>query len=163
MCQRHRPPRQQGRDFAGLHAPARWPATCSVKVAMTPHLPMLRLLSAILLASPAAAAKRAHKSAIHDAEAASDCLRLASRDEVLAGTLLSSSLGNDREFGAVRFTGARSFPDDALWELVGGQPPYPVSREKVTALVARLAQSGLFASVEPRSRDREGDTPELEI
>src|SRR3954469_22969220 len=165
MSPAHRPGRARPRDFADLQAPAGWPATCSMKVAMTLHLPMLRLLFAVLMASPAAAARRTHKSAVHDSpDEAADCLRLASKDEVLAGTLLSGSLGNDREFASVRFTGARSFTDDALWDLVGGQPGFPLSRDKATALVARLAQSGLFSSVEPRSVAREeAEIPALEI
>src|SRR3954471_24593433 len=120
MSHAHRARCARSRDFADLHAASGWPAKCSSKVAMTFHLPMLRLLCAVLLASPAAAAKRSHKPAIHDEDEQADCLRLASRDEVLAGTLLSGSLGNDREFASIRFTGARSFPDDALWDLVGG-------------------------------------------
>ena len=96
-----------------------------------------------------------------------DCLRLASSHEVLTGALRSGSLGpasKDRKLGSVRLSGAGSFPDDALWDLVGGPPSVPLSMEEATALAARFAQSGLFSTVEPRIRTPPGEEmAELDI
>src|SRR5438105_14434086 len=133
---------------------------------MTPilHIPLVRLFSAVILASPAAAARHPRHVAQHDADDESaDCLRLATRDAVLAGALLSGLMGGEgREFASVRLSGARTFPDDALWDLVGGPPSFPLSRQKAIALLSRLAQTGLFSAVEPRSHAQEAGV-ELEI
>ena len=131
----------------------------------TLQLPLLCMFSALMLASPAAATRHPRHVARQEPDDAADCLRLASRDAVLAGALLTGSLGADsQEFGALRLSGARSFPDDALWNLIGGPPSIPLTRQKATALLARLAQTGLFSAVEPRSHPRPGqEKPELEI
>ena len=125
------------------------------------------LFSALMLASPAAAGRQPRSVAARTPDHRDECLRLASRDEVLAGALLSGSLGSpgpDRKFGAVRLLGARSFSADALWDVVGGPPSGPLSTEEAIALVARLAQTGLFSAVEPRVRTLPGkEMPELEI
>ena len=125
------------------------------------------LFSALMLASPAAAGRHPRNVAAQTPDDRAECLRLASRDEVLAGALLSGSLGppgDDREFGSVGLSGAGSFPNDALWDLVGGPPSLPLSREEAIALVARLAQTGLFSAVEPRIRTLPGkERAELEI
>ncbi len=134
---------------------------------MTPALrmPLLLLFFALMLASPAAFGRRSRHVAAQKPDDSGECLRLASRDEVLAGALLSGSLGAEgKEFGSVRLSGERSFPDDALWDLIGGPPSVPLSREKAISLLARLAQTGLFAAVEPRSRTLPGEEKaELEI
>ena len=129
------------------------------------HLPLLCMFSALMLASPAAAARHPRHVATQEPDDTADCLRLGSRDAVLAGVLLTGSLGADsQEFGAVRLSGARSFPDDALWDLIGGPPSIPLTRQKATALLARLAQTGLFSAVEPRSHTLPGqEEAELEI
>jgi hypothetical protein len=103
----------------------------------------LLILMLFLLASPAAASRR-------DPD---ECLRLASRNEVLKGAIRSGSLAS------VHLSGAGSVSDDAIWNLVGGPPSLPLSKQEAIALVARLAQTGLFSAVEIRTLP--GD--ELEI
>ncbi len=131
------------------------------------RVPLGPLFSALILASPAAAARHPRHVAAQRSGDAGDCLRLASRDEVLAGALLSGALGSaskDRELRPVRLSGAHSIPDGALWELVGGPPSLPLSKEEAIALVTRLAQTGLFSAVEPRINALPGaETKELEI
>jgi len=125
------------------------------------------LFSALMLASPAAAGRHPRTVAVQTPDDRAECLRLASRDEVLAGALLSGSLGppaKDRKLGSVRLSGARSFSADALWDVVGGPPSLPLSTEEAIALVARLAQTGLFSAVEPRVRTVPGkEMAELDI
>ena len=125
------------------------------------------LFSALVLASPAAASRHPRNVARQGPDDPGDCQRLASRNEVLAGALRSGWLGpasKDRELGSVRLSGAGSFPDDELWDLVGGSPSLPLSREAAIALVARLAQTGLFSAVEPRIRPLPGEEmAELDI
>src|SRR5438552_10119849 len=118
------------------------------------RLILILLFLGLLLASPAAAGRNSRKVA-ERADRSSDCLRLASRDDVVR-----SGPVPDRRLGAVHLSGA-SLPDDALWELVGGRPSLPFSREGATALVARFAQTGLFSAVEPKVLGEE--MPELEI
>ena len=90
------------------------------------------LLALLLLASPATAGRR---------DADDRCLRLAAPGEAkLPGKIF-----------AVQLAGAATLSDDLLWELVGGEPELPLSRDQAIALVARFAQSGLFSSVEPRT------------
>jgi hypothetical protein len=129
--------------------------------------PLVPLFSALMFASPAAAGGHPRIVAAQKPDDPGECLRLASRDEVLAGALLSGSLGppgENREFASVRLSGAGSFPDDDLWDLVGGPPSFPLSKEEAIALVARLAQTGLFSGVEARIRTLPGEeTAELDI
>jgi len=125
------------------------------------------LFSALMLASPAAAGRHPRNVAEHRPDDPGECLRLASRDDVVTGVLRSGLLGpgsQDREIGSVSLSGAASFPDDALWDLVGGMPALALSREEAIALVARFAQTGLFSAVEPRIRTLPGkDMAELDI
>ncbi len=123
---------------------------------------LVLLFFGLMLASPAAAGGHSRKVAERPDDTA-ECLRLASRDEVLAGALRWGSPW-DRAIGPVRFSGTCSFSDDALWELVGGKPSRPLSREEAIALIARLAQTGLFSAVEPRIRTLPGEEmAELDI
>jgi len=133
----------------------------------TLRTPLAPLFSALMFASPAAAGRHPRIIAAQKPDDPGECLRLASRDEVLAGALLSGSLGppgENRELGSVRLSGAVSFPDDDLWDLVGGRLSLPLSREEAIALIARLAQTGLFSGVEPRVRTLPGEEiAELDI
>src|SRR5712664_4495551 len=115
MSRPHRPGCADDRDFASLCARAGWPATCSESggkgVPMTSALRMSLgpLFSALMLASPAAAGRHPRNVAAQTPDDRAECLRLASRDEVLAGAILSGSLGppgDDREFGSVGLSGA---------------------------------------------------------
>ncbi len=126
---------------------------------------LIPLFSALTLASPAAAGRNARKVAAQRPDDPGECLRLASRGEIVAGALLSGSLGPTRkEIGFARISGARSFAEDDLWDLVGGPPSFPLSREDAIALIARLAQTGLFSAVAPRLRTPAGEElPELDI
>lgn len=130
------------------------------------QMPFISMFAAAMLASPAAA-RHLRMVAVQRTDDPGECSRLALRDEMLAGVLLSGSLGvvgADRNIGSVRLSGARSFPADALWDVVGGRPPLPLSREEAIALAARLAQTGLFSAVEPKTRAMPGrETSELEI
>ncbi len=131
------------------------------------RMPLGLLFSALMLASPAASGRHPRNVAAQTPDDPGECQRLASRDEVLAGALLSGSLGppgDDRRLHSVRLSGARSFSAAALWDVVGGPPSLPLSREEAIALVARLAQTGLFSAVEPRIRTLPGEEmAELDI
>ena len=121
---------------------------------MTPALRTLfaPLFSALLLASPAAAGPRRAARMAPDGRS---CL-----DLVPPGVLRAESLSStpaDREFGSVRLSGAGAVAADALWDLVGGLPSFPLSKAEAGALVSRLARSGLFAAVEPRIRTIPGE------
>src|SRR5438128_4062017 len=127
---------------------------------------LVPLFSALMFASPAAAGRHPRNVAAQRPNDSGECLRLASRDEVLAGALRSGLFGpgsKDRELGSVRLSGADSFSDDILWDLVGGPPSLPLSWEEAIALVARLAQTGLFSAVEPRIRTLPGEVAALDI
>ena len=128
---------------------------------------LIPLFIALMLTSPAAAARHLRHEAAQKPDDAGECLRLASRDEVLAGALRSGLLGRasgDRELDSVRLSGPASLPDDDLWDLVGGSPSLPLSREEAIALAARLAQTGLFSAVEPRIHSLPGEEmAELDI
>ena len=123
------------------------------------RLTLLPLFSALLLASPAAARRHSRNVApAKPVDPSGECPRLASRDDVLADALRTLLIGPERNgIGSVRFSGARSFSDDSLWDLIQGPPSFPLSREEAVALVARLAQSGLFAAVVPRIRTGPGE------
>ncbi|HTO98139.1 MAG TPA: hypothetical protein VMK66_13910 [Myxococcales bacterium] len=130
--------------------------------------PLGALFSAFLLASPGAWGKHSRRSPPPSKpDDSGECLRLASPDEVLAETLRSLLLGPEgkgREIGSVVLSGTRTLSDDALWELVGGPPKFPLTREEAIALLARFAQSGLFSLVEPRIRPVPAEeTASLEI
>src|SRR5262249_43911657 len=121
---------------------------------------LLPLFSALMLASPAAAGRHPRKLAARTLDDPGECLRIASRDEVLERALRSGPLGpasKERELGSVRFAGAIPVTEDALWEILGGPPPLPISREEAIALLARLAQSGLFSAIEPQVRALPGE------
>src|SRR6266852_5222725 len=173
MSRPHRPGRAGDRDFASLRMRHGWPATCSesaakeVSMPSALRMPLGLLFSALMLASPAASGRHPRNVAAQTPDDPGECQRLASRDEVLAGALLSGSLGppaKDRKLGSVRLSGARSFSAAALWDVVGGPPSLPLSREEAIALVARLAQTGLFSAVEPRIRTLPGEEmAELDI
>ena len=98
---------------------------------------LIPLFLALVLSSPAAGAR----GVIDDPD---ECLRLAERDDVLANSLPRDG----RKIASIRLTGA-SIADDALWDLAGGPPAPPLSIDEAAALVSRLAQTGLFASVDP--------------
>src|SRR2546421_4383237 len=93
---------------------------------------LVPLFSALMFASPAAMGRHPRNVAAQKPDDSGECLRLASRDEVLADSFRSGLVGparRDREFDSVRLSGATSFPEDALWDLVGGTPSFPLSRE----------------------------------
>ena len=131
------------------------------------RIPLWVLFSSLILASPAAARRHSRSAAAPKPEESGECLRLASRDEVLASALRTLLLGpahKERDIGSLRVTGAVSFPEGGLWDLVGGPPAVPISREEAISLIARFAQTGLFSAVEPRIRPLPGDEmAELEI
>ena len=106
---------------------------------MIPHTP---LIAVFLLASPAARG--------------TDCADAATRDAVVQPGAIDALTGRHRELASVRLTGS-PVPEDRLWELIGGAPPLPLSRQDAVALVARLAQTGLFASIDPRIAAMPGD------
>jgi hypothetical protein len=120
---------------------------------------LIPIFVALLLTSPAAGAHKPRKMAERRSEDPEECLRLASRDGVLVGTGGLESV--DRAIGSVRVWG-HSMADDALWDLIGGPPDLPLSPEQAIALVSRLAQTGLFATVEPKVTLGE-ETAQLEI
>ncbi|MCA1826436.1 MAG: hypothetical protein ABR567_12675 [Myxococcales bacterium] len=116
------------------------------------RLILIPLFLALMLTSPAAGARSLPTD---DPE---ECLRAASRDDVLAG-----SVASDRPISSVRVSGA-SMADDALWDLAGGAPSLPISPDEAVALVARLAQTGLFSAVEPKVRALpDGEVAELDV
>ncbi len=131
------------------------------------RMTLLPLFSALVLASPAAAGRHPRKLAARTQDDPAECLRIASRDEVLARALRSGPLGpasKERELGSVRFSGVIPVSDDALWEILGGPPLLPISREEAIALLARLAQTGLFSAIEPQVRALPGEQKaELDI
>src|SRR5258708_25497168 len=98
MSRPHRPGRAGDRDFASLCARKGWPATCSgsaaeVSMTLALRLPLVLVFFALLLASPAAFGRHSRKVAAQKPDDSGECLRLPSRGEVLAGALLSGSLG----------------------------------------------------------------------
>jgi hypothetical protein len=122
------------------------------------RLTLTTFFFALVLASPAAARHR-RSPAPQLLPEGSECQRLATPE----GTH-PLDLGAAARFDAVRLSGAPSFTEDELWELAGGAPSLPLSKDEAVALVARLVQSGLFSAVEPRVRQAPGQEPaELEI
>src|SRR5262249_31590955 len=119
---------------------------------------LIPLFISFLLTSTAAGARQ-RKLAERRSEDPEECLRLASRDDVLIGT--GGLTSADRAIGSVRIWG-HTMADDALWDLIGGPPALPLSPEQAIALVSRLAQTGLFATVEPKVTLGE-ETAQLEI
>ena len=115
---------------------------------------LIPIFLALALASPAAGAHEKRRS--DDPE---ECIRRATRDDVLIGSGGLESAG--RAIASVRIWG-HSIADDALWDLIGGPPDLPLSPEQGIALVSRLAQTGLFATVEPKLTVGE-ETSQLEI
>src|SRR3989442_6258825 len=115
------------------------------------------LFSALMLASPAAAGRHPRNVAAQTPDDRAECLRLASRDEVLAGALLSGSLGppgKGRELGSGRLSGTDSFSENALWDLVGVPPSLPLSWEEAILLVLRPAHAATVSPVQPRVRQQ---------
>jgi hypothetical protein len=114
---------------------------------------LIPLFLAILLSSRAAGASR---SLVDDPD---QCLRAAQREDVLTGSIERDG----RPIASVRLTGA-SIADDALWDLAGGPPSLPLSADEAIALVSRLAQTGLFARVEPLVKALpDGEVAELTV
>src|SRR3954453_23770188 len=87
------------------------------------------LFSALLFASPAAARRRPATTPPAP-DSATECLRLASVDEVVRAGSLDLALSPDLELGVVRLLGTTTLPDEALWNLIGGAPPLPLSRDE---------------------------------
>lgn len=144
MSRAHRPRRPPPKEFARLRL-ARGVLWQGGMIRL-----LTALIAALLLASPAAAAQRPD-----------ECLALAARDGVLRGEFPPDAA--HREIGAVRLRGS-TLPDGALWDLAGGPPALPLLRSGAVALVSRLAQSGLFASVEAAIRTLPGEEAvELDI
>jgi hypothetical protein len=119
------------------------------------RLTLTTFFFALVLASPAAARHRRSPAPPRDESA--ECLRRATPEGAHP-----PDFGQAAKFDAVRFSGAPSFSEDELWDLVGGSPSIPFSKDEAVALLARLVQSGVFSSVEPRVRQNQ-DLTELEL
>ena len=121
----------------------------------TPRARFLAVCPALLLfASPAAARGKAR-------EEQTGCMRIVSRDEALAATLRSDAFRDLRDPVAVRVSGLQSLPEDDVWQLVGGRPAAPLSRDEAVALLARLQSTGLFSGIALSLDD--GPTLNLEL
>src|SRR4051812_32462255 len=149
MSQRHRPPGGGPRDCAALRHRPGWRAKCWRNASR--EVPMRSTVLAIcpmlmVLASPAAAYP-------------GECMRIVSRDDALAEALRSLPL---RDPVAVQITGLQTLPQDAVWQLAGGEPTDPIGRDEAIALLARLETSGLFAALVP-AMSADGTTLNIEL
>lgn len=110
---------------------------------MRSALRILVLLASLFLVSPAAA----RRLDVGDA-----CRRVLASDDALARALPALDAA---PFQLVRLSAPPPFAESALWDVVGGPPSLPLSRDDAVVLVARLAQTGLFSAIEPRAADGE--------
>jgi hypothetical protein len=98
-------------------------------------------------AAPTAATNAHGKKAVPG-----ECLQFAG-DAGLVGDALGTmtfSVGDATQtLGDVRFVGLTTLTEERVWQLVGGRPEGTLSVAQAAVLVARLAQSGLFARISP--------------
>jgi hypothetical protein len=84
-----------------------------------------------------------------------ECLQFAG-DAGLVGEALGTmtfAIGDATQTLAdVRFVGLTTLTEERVWQLVGGRPEGTLSVAQAAVLVARLAQSGLFARISPAVR-----------
>ena len=85
-----------------------------------------------------------------------------SAEEEPAPPMRVSVSGQQRPITSVRLHGLKTLTEERVWQMVGARPSGEISSEHASALVARLGESGLFASVTP-TLDVVGDAAVLDV
>jgi len=107
-------------------------------------------------AAPAASAPTPPAAAATaDRPAAGECLRFADESGQIADGLRATTLAIGsvtQSLSETHFVGLSTLSEERVWQLVGGRPDGKPTIEQSAVLVARLAQSGLFARITPAVR-----------